>query len=131
MDYQKDFLLSQIKQFTEAVQFAINGKNDEEKVLIELNQISELYLDNSILNLLSNSLDDNIKDFKKGNNAVELIQITAELFYQTAIIEKKSSHQQQIFKKSLELFEYLQNNSDVFSFEIDDKITEMRNFQKQ
>ena len=41
MDYQKDFLLSQIKQFTEAVQFAINGKNDEEKVLIELNQILE------------------------------------------------------------------------------------------
>ena len=126
---QRDYIMRLIQLFFEALAKFLRNKEYKAPELLrpELDEIYKTFLKfprdhfkTMTIEEITNSFDNEEKLYK--------VEIIAELFYQDALLEEPD---EQLLRKSLALFQYVDLNSDMFSIDRQRKVGEIESILSQ
>jgi hypothetical protein len=129
---QKDYILREIQKISILLRYLLGKilpvKSFEEikKINEEINQefLKNLGYDlEALVNISKNKFDEEFGS-NKGFN-LENIELLADLLYNASV--KSTDTKQKVLKKSLELYEYVNETGKTFSFEREIKIGKIKN----
>ncbi|NQX82045.1 MAG: hypothetical protein HRT66_08655 [Flavobacteriaceae bacterium] len=125
---EEDYIMKILKRFFDIISLLINNiKQDKiEDIDIHLDEMFDVYIGKGSSFFYEN---DNkvINDFlSETKNPIVKSEMLAELLYAKAISIKERESGKNMLKKSLYMFEYLDDNSSIFSMDRMNKINEIK-----
>ncbi|MDD3721612.1 MAG: hypothetical protein PHW92_03865 [Lutibacter sp.] len=126
---EQDYLMRFINTFFDSINQIINGisRDDIENVKIQISHSYKL-LGNESSFFIDEDFEEIFKLFKtKDGDYLKRVQMLSELMYYDSLIQKNIEIKNNILKKSIYLLEYYIENTKEFSFEINNRLTTMKN----
>jgi len=126
--YEKDYIMRQIQEFFNALRKILRlideSKTKIEDINIQLNELYVKYFEKEKDFFYTNSVDTIISYFDnniKSLDTINKIKMLSELMYYSIIIEK-TDNKIDLLKKVLQFYEYIENCSNSFSIEQNNRI---------
>jgi hypothetical protein len=127
---ERDYIMRILKQFFDVLQKLINNidPDNEEGFKVELNELCELYLGNSISFYADNKNEDILSALGDRSHSEMQARATmlAEVLYHNIVITKDEDGKILLARKVLALLSFIEEHSDTYSFERLSRIAEMR-----
>lgn len=126
----RDYILRLIQEFTEAIELLLKKKKrkDDPEFEVEIQSMYRAYFNHPSHHYYSIDAEFIINELREEYESKEFfarIDMLSELIYQDALC-KSTEEEKNLLSKALYLIEYLDKNSDTFSFQRRERIEEIK-----
>ena len=126
--FEKDYLMRLFATLINALNRIINciEADDIENAKIQLDDAYQL-LGNNASYFYNTDISEIIHFFKnKDENYLEKVKFLSELMYYDSLIQSNVEIEKDILKKAIHLLEYHNNNTNIYSLELNNKLISMK-----
>lgn len=127
--FEKDYLIRLLTNLMNALNRIINSidGDDIEKAKIQIDDAYQL-LGNNASYFQNTQLNEIIKFLKNTDeNHLEKVKFLSELMYYDSKVQEEIKSEKNILEKSIHLLEYYNENTNVYSLELNNKLINMKN----